>query len=119
MKRTMALAFAMSLGLFALTGAQEASATVADPAIAAPDANTAQEAPATKVQWRRYGHRGWRPGYGWAPLAALGVAAAATAGAYSYYGPGPYYPYYYGPSPYYGPGPYYYGPGPYPYGPRY
>ena len=115
MRRTMTLAFAMSLGLFALTGAQEASATVADPAIAAPDANAAQEAPATKVQWRRR----WRPGYGWVPFAALGVAAAATAGAYSYYGPGPYYPYYYGPRPYYGPGPYYYGPGPYPYGPRY
>ena len=113
MKRAMTLAFAMSL-LVAASGAQTASATVAGPVMSKQGATAAQVTSVTKVQWRRYGpgvrygwHGGWRPGYrwrpgyGWAPLAALGLAAA-TAGAYTYYGPGPYY--------YYGPGPYYYGP---------
>jgi hypothetical protein len=49
---------------------------------------------ATDVRWRgrRWGHRGWRRGWGWGPNIYIGVP---------YYGYG-YYPYYYGGGGYYG-----------------
>jgi len=125
MKRSMFAAVTVGFGLLAsIAGVQSANALPGAPALNAANTSAAQESPATKVWFRRFGpglhawHGGfrpgyrWRPGYGWVPLAVAGaVVAGAAAGAY-YYGPGPYY---YGPGPYgpapYGPAPY--GPGPY------